>query len=220
MGVLGWKSHSRRANLQPVRIMIALLPVILCACSTVGTTSIDLGRTPYNQAIQNTAEQQTLLNIVRVANSETPFFMDVSEVDAATTVGASISGGPSGLGATPNFKKHVSRNYRGSGWLHHGQRNVSRSANRSISTLTWPATNSSGLYAAQRGRLDGLIQLKLVARSGTNIRYRTVSTPGYLDYAAAVNAIIDLDRYGAIIIAATQSPKKKMIPIPNPRQSY
>lgn len=104
MGVLGWKSHSRRANLQPVRIMIALLPVILCACSTVGTTSIDWGRTPYNQAIQNTAEQQTLLNIVRVANSETPFFMDVSEVDAATTVGASISGGPSGLGATPNFK--------------------------------------------------------------------------------------------------------------------
>jgi hypothetical protein len=92
------------ATPKALRAMIATSPLLVSACSNVGTTSIHMGRTPYNEAIHDTSAQQTLLNIVRVSNNETPLFMDVTEVDAATTVGASITGGDSGLGGIPNFK--------------------------------------------------------------------------------------------------------------------
>jgi hypothetical protein len=188
--------------------MISISPVILGACSTVGTTSIDWGRTPYNQAIHNTAEQQTLLNIVRVASNESPFFMDVSEVDAATTVGASISGGPSQLGATPNYKSTSAGTIDGT-----------------ISFITGGATYQE----APTVRYLPLLGQPLIAQVSTPLSAEALTdlynsdwslpailqlgvdrlTPGYLDYAAAVNAITALDLYGAIIIGATQSPKKK-----------
>ena len=128
----------------------ACYPLRLLDCRT---TSIDWGRTPY-EAIQNTAEQQTLLNIVRVANSETPFFMDVSEVDAATTVGASISGGPSGLGATPNFKSTSAGTIEGPvGFITGSATYLEAPTVRYLPLLGQPLI--AQVTPPERGRLDG-----------------------------------------------------------------
>jgi hypothetical protein len=84
--------------------VIAFATISLSACSVVGPASIDHGRTSYNEVIEDTSRQQALLNVVRVSNGESPLFIDVTEVDAATSAGGTLGGGVSGLGATANFK--------------------------------------------------------------------------------------------------------------------
>lgn len=191
------------------RIRFAL-PLGLAACSVVGPASIDQSRTQYNEIIQATAKQQTLLNIVRVSDGESPLFMDVTEVDAATTLQGSISGGPSGLGATANFKG-------------------------SSGTIAGPVgfITASGLYQeAPTVRYQPLLGQPLIAQVATPLTAEALAnlfnsdwplaavltlgidrlTLGYSDYDAAVNAIVDLDNYGAIVIEATSSANTKKQP--------
>ena len=84
--------------------VVAVAAMTLSACSVVGPASIDHGRTSYNEVIEDTSRQQALLNVVRVSNGESPLFMDVTEVDAATSAGGTLGGGAAGLGSTANFK--------------------------------------------------------------------------------------------------------------------
>ncbi len=206
MSTSGWSTSACCKNFRLFG-MAAVSSVILGACSTVGTTSIDWGRTPYNQAIHNTAEQQTLLNIVRVNNNETPFFMDVSEVDAATSVGATISGGPSGLGAIPNFKSTSAGTIQGPvGSITGGATYLESPTVRYLPLLGQPliAQVSTPLSVdALTDLFNSNWSLPAVLTLGIDRL-----TPGYTEYYAALNAIIDLDRYGAIIIAGTPSAKK------------
>jgi hypothetical protein len=58
----------------------------------VGPIAIDQGRARYNNIIQSTAKEQTFANIVRVYHHEPTAFMDVTEVDATTTLAGSANG--------------------------------------------------------------------------------------------------------------------------------
>lgn len=51
----------------------------------------DGGRTSYNEVIQNTTNEQMLLNIVRLRYFESPFFMDVSTVTSQFTYRSAVS---------------------------------------------------------------------------------------------------------------------------------
>ncbi len=195
-----------------LRVRRFLISAFLCvgaldACSAVGTQSIDWGRTPYNQAIHSTAEQQTLLNIIRVSHDETPFFMDVSEVDEATTVGASIIGGPSNIGATPNLKSTSAGTIEGS-WGTAVEAPTVRYLpllwQPLIAQVSTPLTVDAltNLYDSD-WPLDALLTLGVDRL-----------TPGYQDYATALNAIVDLDLYGAIIIAGTKGDRGRHDPDP------
>lgn len=201
MCALVWET--RWTNLRALRMMTAIVPVILGACSTVGTTSIDLGRTPYNQVIHETSEQQALLNIVRVSNSESPLFMDVTEVDAATTFQGSISGGPSGLGASPNFKGSAGTIAGAVGFI------TGAAQYQEAPTVRYLPLSGQPLIAQVSTPLTAEALANLVPSDWSLAAVLTLPidrlTPGYSDYDAAVNAIVDLDKYGAIIIAATQS---------------
>jgi hypothetical protein len=73
----------------------------LGGCQTIGPKAIAMGRDRYNSIIQTTSMQQTMANIVRVYNYEPPMFMDVTEVDAVLSAGASVTGTRSGLGGLP-----------------------------------------------------------------------------------------------------------------------
>jgi hypothetical protein len=208
MGALRWKVSSRRTKVQALRVMTTISPVILGACSTVGTTSIDWGRTPYNQVIHDTSAQQALLNIARVSNSETPLFMDVTEVDAATTFGASISGGPSGLGATPDYKTTTAGTIAGSVGFITGGATYFESP-----TVRYQPLLGQPLIAQVSTPLDPDALTNLYNSDWSLSAILTLGidrlTPGYMDYSAAVNAIADLDQYGAIILAASASPRGK-----------
>jgi hypothetical protein len=71
----------------------------LLGCQFVGPRSIQHGRFDYNAVIQNTNQEQTFVNILRVHNHEATAFMDVSEVDAVVLAQASFTGGIGGIGA-------------------------------------------------------------------------------------------------------------------------
>ena len=83
------------------RLSVLFAIFILSGCTVVGPASIETGRSSYNQAIETTARQQTLMNIIRVHNNETPLFIDVPEVDASVQFQASATGAVSNIGAKP-----------------------------------------------------------------------------------------------------------------------
>ncbi len=198
--LLDWWSYCRAYALRPLASVAFLL---LGGCSIVGTTSIDQGRTPYNEVIQSTAVEQTLLNILRVQNNEAPLFMDVTEVDAAATFTGSITGGASSIGATGNPK--TSAGFFGG---------------------TLGAISGTSAYQeAPTVRYQPLTGQPLIAQIGTPLTPTSLSnflnqgpivaavltlsltrmTHGYLDHYAALNALIALDNYGAVTFAATKS---------------
>ncbi|MGO9683412.1 MAG: hypothetical protein ACLPTZ_12650, partial [Beijerinckiaceae bacterium] len=181
-----------------------MAPLSLNACSTVGPASIDQGRTSYNQVIQDTSAQQTLLNIIRVRKSETPLFMDVTEVDAATTFQTAISGGPSLLGATPNVKSTSAGTINGAvGFITGGAQY------QEAPTVRYQPLSGQALVAQVSTPMTAEALANLFSSDWPLAAVLSFSidrlTPNFLDYEQALNAIIHLDHYGAIIITATPS---------------
>lgn len=81
-------------------VLVAVTLSLVSGCQYVGPIAIDQGRDRYNGVIQATSKEQTFSNIIRVRNHEPTSFMDVSEVDATTTLSGSVSGAISNIGAT------------------------------------------------------------------------------------------------------------------------
>lgn len=88
-------------------VLVALVAATLSlvgGCQYVGPIAIDQGRDRYNGVIQATSKEQTFSNIIRVRNREPTSFMDVSEVDATTTLSGNVSGAITNIGAIPGTK--------------------------------------------------------------------------------------------------------------------
>ena len=81
-------------------VLVAVTLSLVSGCQYVGPIAIDQGRDRYNGVIQATSKEQTFSNIIRVRNREPTSFMDVSEVDATTTLSGNVSGAISNIGAT------------------------------------------------------------------------------------------------------------------------
>ncbi|MGO8865886.1 MAG: hypothetical protein ACLQME_05210 [Alphaproteobacteria bacterium] len=88
----------RRTNLGALALAAGTLS-LLGGCQVLGPTSIDQGRDRYNSIIHSTAMEQTLSNIIRVANHEPTLFMDVTEVDAVASFVGSVNGAATNIGA-------------------------------------------------------------------------------------------------------------------------
>lgn len=52
-------------------------------CQLIGPRTIDVSRVRYNDVIQQTENEQMLLNLVRLRYSDTPFFLEVASVSTA-----------------------------------------------------------------------------------------------------------------------------------------
>ncbi len=190
--------------------IVAFAAITLSSCSVIGPASIDHGRTSYNEVIEDTSRQQALLNVVRVSNGESPLFMDVAEVDAATSAGGTLGSGATGLGATANFKS-------------------------TAGTIAGPVESITGSVSYQEAptvRYFPLSGNALIAQVSTPIRPESLVnlynsdwplaaildlsvnrvTSGYEDYDAAIDAMIDLDAYGALILAATSADSLTLYP--------
>ena len=183
----------------------------LSGCSIVGPASIDHGRTSYNEVIEDTSRQQALLNVVRISKGESPLFIDVTEVDAATSAGGTLGSGVSGLGATANFKSTSAGTIQGpveaiTGSMSYQEAPTVRyfplSGNALIAQVSTPI------------RPDSLVNLYNSDWPLAAILDLSVNrvTSGYEDYDAAIDAMIDLDAYGALILAATSSDSLTLYP--------
>jgi hypothetical protein len=87
----------------PARALTLLLMLFsLSGCASFGPTSVDRDRFDYIQAIATSWKQQTLMNIVKLRYSDTPVFLDVSQVIGSYQLQAGISvGGGVNFGGPP-----------------------------------------------------------------------------------------------------------------------
>jgi hypothetical protein len=81
--------------------LVAGAMILLSGCQNVGPLAIDAGRDRYSSAIQSTTKAQTLANIVRVYKHDSTSFVDVTEIDATTTLTGTAGGTVSGIGSKP-----------------------------------------------------------------------------------------------------------------------
>lgn len=192
------------AKFDPGRLTVSLSAICLAACSVIGPTSIDTGRMRYNEVIHDTYAQQTLLNLVRIHNHESPMFMDVTEVDAATSASATIAGGPSGLGASPNYKSTSAGTIQGAiGFVTGGASYVE------APTVRYQPLLGQSLVAQIQTPLTAEDFAKLLNAQWPLAAVLTLGTigltPGYSQKYAAIDALVDLDHYGAVVFSATSS---------------
>ena len=98
----------------PVRrvALLTLLASFAAACHVTGPRSIKTGRDNYNVAIQQTNNEQLLLNLVRLRYRDTPLFLEIASVtsnfsfdvgggSATVTVAPASGRRPSGPSADP-----------------------------------------------------------------------------------------------------------------------
>jgi len=80
-------------------LLVSVLSAVMSACTSRGPTRLPPDRFDYNQAIARSANEQMLLNLVRLRYSEIPVFLAVSSVltqySYASAVGVRGSGGAS-----------------------------------------------------------------------------------------------------------------------------
>ncbi len=74
-GFVYWRTTQRLAGVAA----ISLLSLAACGCS-LGPRSIEISRLNYNEAVKKTADQQLLLNIVRLRYVDTPSSLSISSI--------------------------------------------------------------------------------------------------------------------------------------------
>jgi hypothetical protein len=70
-------------------IVIASASLLVYGC--IGPTTVSQERTDYADQLAETGRRQFLLNILRAKNNELPQFVDVSQVNDASTAGGSFT---------------------------------------------------------------------------------------------------------------------------------
>ena len=160
----------------------------LSGCSTLGPATIESSRTSYNDVVQETAKQQTLLNLLRVRDGQQPNFIDVTEVDAGYSLAHTTSGTAGGIGATLIGSVTGGVTYTDAPTI----RYQPLTGNALIQQVSVPLTTASlaNLYDSD------FPLLQLLVFGVDNI------SPGYEQYWTVVNTLAALDDYGAIVLAA------------------
>lgn len=80
---------------RPVVTLLHLSVLLFVAggCVSLGPAAIRWERTDYNVAIQETQNEQLLLNLVRLRYSDTPIFLELSSISSQLATGAGASAG-------------------------------------------------------------------------------------------------------------------------------
>ncbi len=72
-------------------LRLILIPALLTGCAYHGPDAVRMTRPEYNIAIQQTNEQELLLNLVRLRYRDTPYFMNVEKVASSVDFSRSAS---------------------------------------------------------------------------------------------------------------------------------
>ena len=81
--------------------LLSLVLVSVSACSYIGPSTVEGNRALYNTSIQQTDEEQMLLNLVRLKYRDTPFFMEVSSVSSQFVFNPKVTiGAPGTVGGS------------------------------------------------------------------------------------------------------------------------
>lgn len=73
-------------NLKSVLLLLSGAVIVLTGCSTVGLANVPKTRESYNQALNQSDNEQFLMNIVRLHYDKSPFFVGVDSITTRTTL--------------------------------------------------------------------------------------------------------------------------------------
>ena len=182
--------------------LFALIAVFgLSACAVIGPSSIESGRSSYNEAVEMTSRQQLLMNIVRVSKNEPPLFLDVNEIDAAVQLQATATGAVTNIGARPGTSGGTLAGRVGSfgAGVQYDE----------SPTVRYQPLQGAALIAQISSPItvDTLAQLYNSDWPLGSILAFAVDriTPNVADNRAALNSIMQLDNCSAITFAAAKS---------------
>lgn len=85
------------------RLAFGCLALLCAACAPMGPQSVVTGRPAYNQAVQQTNDQELLLNLVRMRYRDTLYFTSVERIAAAQEFNQGFAAGVSGSSTHYNF---------------------------------------------------------------------------------------------------------------------
>jgi len=196
-------------NITAVMLLAPLAGILgTTGCSFVGPEAVRNGRPDYNDAIHYTAKQQALLNIVRVHFNDTTFFMDISEVDASLQYQGNASAGVS----LPQAFAKSSLNTAGNGatWYAGHDYNIGGGVQYMESpTIRFQPLSGAALIAQ--------VSTPITADSLASLYDSDWPIGPLLDLAVdricthakdnfpALNALMELDSYQAIVLASVKS---------------
>ena len=104
------RTHPRARSLHVLAAIACLL--ILSGCAVVGPASIRSGRQAYNEAVQQTTDQELLLNIVRLRYRDTPTFLQISGIATQMQLQSSFNASTGlGTGRADNFNLSQNNTY-------------------------------------------------------------------------------------------------------------
>ena len=75
--------------------LFATTVMVIGGCHATGPASVKTGRASYNMVIQQTNNEQLLLNLIRLRYRDTPYFLEVSSVSTTFDFTASAAGAAS-----------------------------------------------------------------------------------------------------------------------------
>jgi hypothetical protein len=189
-----------RARPATIAVVVGVLAG-LTGCQILGPFSISQGRSSYNKVIEETSKEQVFLNVVRVHSHAPTFFMDVSEVDAQVLAQGSVTGGRAALGAHAGTSGGTLAGSTGSvlGSFEYQEAPIIRylplQGQPLVQQIATPITVDSISYLS-----DSNWPLASILTFAVNSL-----TLAYEDYFPALNAIIELDQYGALVLVAEKS---------------
>lgn len=85
-------THTSLLTRRALRALSAILLLGLSGCAALGPDSLRGTRLDYNLAIQETNDQELLLNLVRLKYRDRPYFLNVERVVSALEVNRSLAG--------------------------------------------------------------------------------------------------------------------------------
>ena len=74
-------------------ISMAAIAATVCACGSIGPSTVSRDRIDYETAIGDSWKQQTLLNIVKLRYGDFPVFMEVAQVIAGYQMQTTVAAG-------------------------------------------------------------------------------------------------------------------------------
>ena len=89
-------------NVKSILLALSGAVLVLTGCSTVGLGNVPKTREGYNQALNQSDNEQFLMNIVRLHYDKSPFFVGVDSITTRTTLKYSTGGDDTKVGNATN----------------------------------------------------------------------------------------------------------------------
>ena len=194
---------ARGVSTSRIALIAISLPIVvfLNACTQYGPSLVKAGRNDYNIAVSQTANEQSLLNLVRLRYSDNPLWLSVGSVTTQFNIGAASSAGVDGddnsnyswaLGGAVTYSETPTITYtpvRGEAYVRNILRPMDFETFMLLANSGWDIDSLLRLTAS---RINGL------PNAPTSEGSTPEAAPEYRDFVKAVGLLRELQKKDAL----------------------